>query len=246
VFFAGGVMQVQTVYDVSNGRGVAKMFGITVFLNGRAGIGDTVTSALRQAINLAPDVKLQRLPSRIVVDRAVPIRFQVANGRTERVRISSGNETVLSKRLRVRKGAAAVQWVPRSPGSFRVSVSVRGVYGSVVDDTRAITVRPGPPAGGPTVQFSRLPRAPVLGHPARIEFKVTNATAETVRIESKDGTTLTWNRQVRAGRGAVSWVPEEAGPARLRIIVRGAGGRTVVAATNLTVRRHTPRSAPGP
>ena len=115
VFFAGGVMQIQTVYDVSNGRGVAKMFGVTVFLNGRAGIGDTLTAALRQAINLAPDVELHRLPSRIVVDRAVPIRFQVTNGLTEKVRISSGNETVLSKRLRVRNGPAVGPMGPAKP-----------------------------------------------------------------------------------------------------------------------------------
>ena len=116
----------------------------------------------------------------------------------------------------------------------------------MVDDTSAITVRPGPPGGGPTVQFSRLPRAPVVGHPARIEFKVTNAAAETVRIESTDGTTLTWKRQVHAGRGAVNWVPQEAGRARLLIIVRGADGQTVEQATDLTVRKRTPRSARGP
>jgi len=246
VFFAGGVMQIQAVYDVSNGRGVAKMFGITVFLNGRAGIGDTLTAALRQAINLAPDVELHRLPSRIVVDRAVPIRFQVTNGLTERVRISSGNETVLSKRLRARNGPAAVRWAPRSPGSFRVRVSVRGVDGSVVDDTRAITVRPGPPGGGPTVQFSRLPRAPVVGRPARIEFKVTNAATETVRIESTDGTTLTWKRQVHSGRGAVNWVPQETGRAQLLTIVRGADGQTIELATDLKVHKRTTRSARGP
>ena len=87
VFFAGGVMQIQTVYDVSSGRGVAKRFGITVFLNGRAGIGDTVTAALRQAINLPPAVELHRFPGRSVVDHAVPIRFQVTNGLTETVRV---------------------------------------------------------------------------------------------------------------------------------------------------------------
>jgi hypothetical protein len=246
IFFAGGVMQIQTVYDVSNGRGVAKMFGVTAFLNGRAGIGDTVTAALRQAIHLAPAVKLHQLPNRLVVGHAVPIRFQVTNGLSETVRISSREGSVLSKRLRTRNGSAVVRWVPRKPGQFRLRVSVRGVDGSVVDDRSAITVQPGPPGGGPTVKVSGLPRAPVVGDPVRIDFEVTNAATETVRIESRDGSTLTWKRQVHAGRGAVNWVPQEPGPARLRIIVRGADGQAVEQVTNLTVRKPTARSARGP
>ena len=244
VFFAGGVIQVQSVFDVSNGRGVAKMFGITAFLNGRAGIGDSVTAALRQAINLAPDVELHRLPDRLVANRAVPIRFQVSNGLTETVRISSRDGTVLSKKLRVRNGTALVRWVPRKPGTYRLHVFVRGVDGSLIDKKSVITVRPGPPSGGPTVEFSRLPRSPVVDGPERIEFKVTRAVNEIVRIQSKDGTTLTWKRQVHSGSGAVNWVPQEAGPARLRIIVRGTDGQTVEQTTTLTVRKR--RSARGP
>ena len=108
VFFAGGVMQVQTVYDVSNGRGVAKKFGITVFLNGRAGIGDTVTAALRQAINLAPDVELHRLPSRSVADRAVPDPFP-GGERPDREGpdLVAGKGPSCPSELRVRNGAAA-------------------------------------------------------------------------------------------------------------------------------------------
>ncbi len=51
VFFAGGIIQIQTVYNVSSGRGVAQRLGVTVFLDGRAGIGKTLTVALRQALN---------------------------------------------------------------------------------------------------------------------------------------------------------------------------------------------------
>jgi hypothetical protein len=96
------------------------------------------------------------------------------------------------------------------------------------------------------VQFSRLPRAPVVGRPARIEFKVTNAATETVRIESTDGTTLTWKRQVHSGRGAVNWVPQETGRAQLLTIVRGADGQTIELATDLKVHKRTTRSARGP
>jgi uncharacterized protein len=52
VFFAGGIMQVQTIYTVSSGRGLVKRLGITVFIDGRAAIGDTLNAALRQATKL--------------------------------------------------------------------------------------------------------------------------------------------------------------------------------------------------
>jgi hypothetical protein len=245
VFFAGGVMQIQTVYDVSSGRGVAKRFGVTVFLNGRAGIGDTVSAALRQAINLPPAIELHRFSGRSVVDHAVPIRFQVTNGLTERVRITSRKGTVLSKRLRVRHGAAAVRWVPRRPGRFGVRVSVRGVDGSLAFDRSTVTVGRGPPGGGPTVQLGALPREPVVGRPLRIQFKVTDAATETLRIESAHAGGLTWHRQVRTGRGAINWIPQRAGPARLVIVVRGADGHTVEQSMPLTVRKPGSRSGPG-
>jgi hypothetical protein len=246
VFFAGGVMQIQTVYDVSSGRGVATKFGVTVFLNGRAGIGDTVSAALRQAINLPPAVELHRLPDRLIVDHAVPIRFQVTNGLTERVRITSGERTVLSKRLRVRDGARVVRWVPRRPGRFGVRVSVRGIDGSLTTDRSAMTVGRGPPGGGPTLQLGALPREPVVGRPVRIQFKVANAATETLRIESAHAGVLTWHRRVRTGRGAINWIPQQAGPARLRIVVQGADGHAVEQSMHLTVRKRSSRSGHGP
>jgi uncharacterized protein len=245
VFFAGGVMQIQMVYDVSSGKGVAKRFGATVFLNGRAGIGDTVSAALRQAINLPPTVELHRFPNRLVVDHAVPIRFQVTNGLTERVRITSRKGTVLSKRLRVRDGAAVVRWVPQKPGRFRVGVSVRGIDGSLTTDRSAVTVGRGPPGGGPTVQLGAIAREPVVGRLLRIEFKVTNAASETLRIESAHAGVLTWQRRVRTGRGAINWIPQHAGPVRLGIVVRGADGHTVEQSMPLTVRKRSSRSGQG-
>jgi hypothetical protein len=240
VFFAGGVMQIQTVYDVSSGKGVATRFGVTVYLNGRAGIGDTVTAALRQALNRSPGVELSRFPGRSVVNRPVRIRFQVSNGLTERVRVTSREGTVLSRRLRVHDGAATVRWLPRKPGRFEVRVSARGVDGSLTTDTSKLTVGSGPPPGGPTVQLGALPRNPVVGRPVRIEFKVTNATSETVHLESAHTGGLTWQRQVRTGGAAVNWVPQRAGPARLRIIVRGTDGHSVEQLTRLTVRTRGP------
>jgi uncharacterized protein len=246
VFFAGGVMQIQTVYDVSAGKGVATRFGVTVFINGHAGIGDTVTAALRQALNRPPAIELHPVSGRLVVDHAVPIRFQVTNGLAERMRITSQEGTVLSRRFRIRDGAKRVPWVPRKPGRFSIHVSVRGIDGSLTTDRSAVTVGRGPPGGGPTVQLGALPRDPVAGRLLRIEFSVTNAATETLSIESAHAGALTWHRQVRRGRGAINWMPQQAGLARLRIVVRGADGHAVEQSTDLTVRKRNTRSGRGP
>jgi hypothetical protein len=95
------------------------------------------------------------------------------------------------------------------------------------------------------VQLGALSRQPVVGRPLRIQFKVTNAATETLRIESARAGGLTWQRQVRTGRGAINWIPQQAGPARLRIIVRGADGHTVEQSTPLTVRKRSSRSGQG-
>jgi hypothetical protein len=46
---AGGVLQVQPVYLEASGSGVARMLGVTVYVNGRAGIGGTLSEAIEQA-----------------------------------------------------------------------------------------------------------------------------------------------------------------------------------------------------
>ena len=227
VFFAGGVMQIQTVYDVSSGRGVAKRFGITVFINGHAGIGDTVNAALRQAINLPPAVELHPLPGHSVVRHAVPIRFQVTNGLTERVRvIVAEGDCPVQAPPGPRTERPRSDGSPKAPGRFDVRVAVRGIDGSVVTDGSALTVGRGALSGGPTVEFSEVPRAPIVGLPTRIEFKVAGAASETVRIDSANAPALTWQRQVHTGSGAINWVPQHAGPARLQILVRGADGHS--------------------
>ena len=89
VFFAGGIVQIQTIYEASNSRGIARIYGVTVFLNGRAGMGDNLGDALRQALRLPPSVTLERFGDPEPVDRAFPIRLQVSNGLTQRIRVSS-------------------------------------------------------------------------------------------------------------------------------------------------------------
>jgi len=49
--FAGGVLQVQSIYVTASGSGITRMLGVTVFVNGRAGIGRTIARAVRQAVS---------------------------------------------------------------------------------------------------------------------------------------------------------------------------------------------------
>ncbi len=247
MFLAGGIMQVQPIYDASNSRGVARMYGITVWLNGRAGLGHTLRGAVRQALHLPPTLKLGEIPESVVAGRPVPIHLQVGNGRTETIRIWSKKGTQFSKRVWVGGGPASVEWVPKQPGHVRVRVLMRGQDGSLVTRTTATTVEPPPkpkprkrdrdgePTGRPTVQFTALPKKVVLGRPVDIRFKVTNGVRETVRVESGKKDALTWELRVTTGQGGVEWVPRQAGRTRLRIVVLGAHGRTVEAATDLIV-----------
>ena len=96
----------------------------------------------------------------------------------------------------------------------------------------------------PTVEFTGLPRRPKVGRPVDIGFSVTNGSRETVRIESGRGEGC-GELHVCTGRGAVEWVPGEPGDAHVQIVVRGADGRTVEAAADLTIRQPGRQSAGG-
>jgi hypothetical protein len=250
-FFAGGILQIQAIYEGSSGRGIARLLGITAFLNGRAGVGHTLDAALREALHLPPAVKLGPLPGRVVVGRTVPIRFHVTNGLTAQIHIWSKEQNALSQRLRLHNGPALVQWTPRKPGHVRLRVYVRGLDGTLVARRTAVTIRPPPKprVGGrghkgakrPTVQFTALPKRIIVGRPARLGFTVVNAKRETLRIEPEKATALTWEFRVPKGERSVEWTPRTAGTARLRILVRGADGSLVEAATNLTIGSRTAR-----
>jgi hypothetical protein len=192
-------------------------------------------------------VKLGPLPGRVVVGRTVPIRFHVTNGLTEQIHIWSKEQNAQSQRFRLRDGPVLVQWTPRKPGHVRLRLFVRGLDGTLVARRTALTIRPAPkPRGGgrghkPTVQFTALPKRIIVGRTVRLGFTVTNSKRETLRIEPENTNALTWKFRVPKGERAVEWTPRTAGRARLRILVRGADGSLVEAATNLTIGSRTAR-----
>jgi hypothetical protein len=251
VFLSGGTLQIQTLYEGSNGRGLARMLGVTVYLNGRAGIGPTLADAVRQALHLPPAIELHRLPGRVFTGRQVRIGFRVTNGLRERVHIYSKRRgTALSQRTRVRNGTGAVQWVPRKTGHVRLRVYVHGLDGSTVVARTALTVRParrrrhrksagrgGGPVPRPTIKLGRLPEHGVVGRRVRIRFNATGATRETLRLAAAAGNALTWELRVRSGRGTVEWIPRTAGHYRLSVVVHGLDRSTIEAGATLTVSK---------
>jgi uncharacterized membrane protein (UPF0182 family) len=254
VFFGGGILQIQTIYDASNSRGIARIFGVTVFLNGRAGIGDTLREALRQALHRPPSVALTGPGEPAVVGQPVRVRIQVENGLKERVFVSSDNHQPkpFGQRLWLRDGPGVVKWVPRKPGLYHVRVVAHGVDGSEVDDETSVVVKPprtGPECawsdapGPPSVQFAGVPSQVMLGRPVKIGFSVRNGRRETVSIQSGRTDALSWELLVCNGQGAIEWVPTEAGPARVQVLVRGED-RTVEAATDVAVRKPRPKPKP--
>ena len=90
LFLPGGIVQIQSLYEGSRGPGAARLLGVTAFVNGRAGLGPTSTSAVRQALNKPPQVDVRRPPGRVVVgrpvDARVPGRERAAGGRDDHLR----------------------------------------------------------------------------------------------------------------------------------------------------------------
>jgi hypothetical protein len=245
-FVNGGIVQIQTLYEGSNGRGLARMLGVTAFLNGHAGIGPTLGAALRQALNLPPGIDLEKLPGRIYQGRPVQLAFRATNGLLQQVRISSKQQgTALSQDLHVRNGRGVVEWVPRKAGHLRVRVYGHGLDGSTAVARTAVTVRPPPrkrvkrrgPPPRPMITLGRLPKRITVGSRVTIGFQVKSGSEERLRLAGKDGNAVTWQLGVKTGRGTVEWTPQKAGHFRLTVIVHGLDKSTVQAGAVLTVHR---------
>ena len=89
VFLPGGVIQIQSLYEGSRGPGAARLLGVTAFLNGRAGLGPDIESAVRQALNRPPQSTSLRPTDPIVVGKPVALSFRVENAQREVMTITS-------------------------------------------------------------------------------------------------------------------------------------------------------------
>jgi hypothetical protein len=239
MFLPGGVIQIQSLYEGSRGPGAARLLGVTAFLNGRAGLGPDIGSAVRQALNEPPRVQVLPPAGAVVVGRPVKLAFRVQNARREVVTITSasGHRT---KTRHVASGQGTVTWMPTDAGQARVRVTVAGLDGTTVSDSRPLSVLDSPP----TLRFVDPPRRAVAGQPVRVVFAVTNAVEESVKVSTRTGIVFTRSYDLRKGTGVVTWIPEAPGPAVMQISTRGQQRQTVTKRLRLDVRPREVASAP--
>jgi hypothetical protein len=248
----GGRVQVQSLYEGSRGPGAARLLGVTAYVNGRAGLGSDVESAVRQALNRPPTVRI--LPSDdAVVDERVRLRFRVENARREVVRITTPSGTTKA-RLTVSSGVGTVTWRPTERGDARVRVDVAGLDGTRTSATATVHVL-GP---APELALVDRPAQAMVGRPVRVRFDVENGVEERAEVSTRAGVVFRSRYGIDNGRGVVRWTPEAAGPAELVLEVRGTEGQTtrqrlsidvvpstVVSPPTVTLLRHPRRLAVG-
>jgi uncharacterized protein len=239
-FQPGGVVQIQPLYEGSRGAGAARLLGVTAFINGRAGLAPDIYGAVRQALNKPPRIDVLRPSGTVVVGTPVGLRFDVENGQSQLITITSpaGQQTAT---LSLTAGRGTVVWVPSAPGRARVRIEVEGLDGSVVADSAAFRVL-GPP---PTVRVTRAPSRATVGRPVRVSFDVTNARGVTARVSTRAGIEFTRRFAIREGSGLVAWTPSIAGSAEVLIRARGRQGQTARSIVRIVVTR-APRSTASP
>ncbi|CUR57305.1 membrane hypothetical protein [metagenome] len=220
IFFDGGLVQVQNLYEGSRGPGAARLLGVTAFVNGRAGLGPNVESAVRQALNEPPRVRVLRPGSPPVVGTPVQLAFRVQNARREVVTITTARGTT-RRTLQVINGRGTVRWVPRTAGGVRLRVTVAGLDGTQVSHSVGFRVL-GP---APRLRIVAPTKPGVVGQPLRIAFAVRNAVEASATISTRTGIAFTRQFDLTDGRGVVLWTPETAGPAVMSIQVRGRQGQ---------------------
>ncbi len=218
----GGVIQIQSLYEGSRGPGAARLLGVTAFLNGRAGLGPDIESAVRQALNEPPVVQVLPVTEPVVVDRPARLAFRVHNAKREVVTITSASGRHREV-VRIPSGRATVTWRPKESGVARVRVLVAGLDGTSVSDSTTLRVLDTPP----TLRFVDPPRRAIAGRPLRVTFRVKDALEESVKVSTRAGIVFTRDFEIRKGTGVVTWIPEQPGSALMQFRTRGQQGQTV-------------------
>jgi uncharacterized membrane protein (UPF0182 family) len=240
LFTPGGVVQIQSLYEGTRGPGAARLLGVTAFLNGHAGLGPDIASAVRQALNMPPRIDVLRPAGPIVVGNPVELAFRVENAQREIVTITSpaGRQR---ENLKIATGRGTVTWVPSAAGAARVRVEVAGLDGTLVTDSRAFDVL-GPP---PTIRLIDPPSRAVVGRPVQVSFKVTNGIDGWAKVSTRSGIEFTRHYLIQDGTAVVKWTPESAGPAVLLVRARGHQSQTVTKSLRIAVAsRPEPASPP--
>ncbi|HEX5018080.1 MAG TPA: UPF0182 family protein, partial [Actinomycetes bacterium] len=237
---SGGVVQLQSLYEGSRGPGAARMLGVTAFLNGRAGLGPDIDSALRQALNEPPQVDMLRPEGPLVVGKPIDLPFRVENGRRAVVTILSeaGRQ---SRSVGLANGRRTVRWVPSVAGATRVRIEVAGLDGTSTRGGTAFRVL----SPRPTIRVVNAPRHAVVGRAVRVLFKLTDARRGWAKIYTRSGTLVSRRYLVRGHAGVVRWTPRSAGSALFVIGARGGQGQIATRTVRIAVRS-APEASPTP
>ena len=226
-----GPVQIQSLFEGSRGPGAARLLGVTVFVNGRAGLGPDVTSALRQAINSPPQVELRSPSGPAAVGTPVQLSFRVENARREIVTITWGDH---HKRmhLRVAAGRGSFEWVPPEAGDVRVRIAVNGLDGTTVTDAISFQVLSRPPV----VRILSAPQEAVVGQPVVITFRLTHGRHASARVSTPSGIVLTREYVLRNNIGILKWTPDSPGRTDILLNAEGRQGQTAHTSLRLRVR----------
>ncbi|WP_432476128.1 UPF0182 family protein [Nocardioides sp. GXQ0305] len=239
LFFPGGVLQLQSLYEGSRGPGAARLIGVTAFLDGRVGLGVDIETAVRQALNEPPQVDVVRVAAPVVVGRPVELTFEVANGRRAFVTVRSPGGRHHAT-VKIRNGTGSVDWTPDAAGTARVHVEVAGLDGtSVTDAAELLVLEP-----RPRIRLPDPPRRAVVGRPVDVPFEVTDGERASVRVSTSAGVVFHRDFLLPRGRGVATWTPQRAGRALVVIRARGPGGRTTTESLRLVVVRRPPEVPP--
>ncbi len=229
LFLPTGVIQIQSLYEGSRGAGAARLLGVTAYVNGRAGLGPDIHSAVRQALNMPPQLHVPS-PRTAVVGEPLELSFDVENAQREKVTITSEGKTRHS-RLTVVTGQGSVIWVPTAAGDAQVRVTVWGLDGTRVAANQEFEVLNAPPI----IRLVRAPKNAIVGEPVRVAFHVSDGVDELARVSTRSGVVFERQFLIREGRGVIQWTPEEPGDAEVLIRVRGRQGQTVTKKLPITV-----------
>jgi uncharacterized protein len=240
LFLPGGVMQIQSLYEGSRGPGAARLLGVTAYINGRAGLGPDVDSAVRQALNQPPLLDVQRPLEPVTVGTKATIEFQVQNAQHETVTITSPAGPQRARR-QVVTGSGTVSWVPKQPGPTDVRVTVLGLDGTEVTKSIKLTVLGQPP----TLRFLRAPESAVVGEPVRIPFRIHNGHDATATVSTSAGIVFSRGYDLPDGKGILEWTPDASGTATIEVRARGHQ-QEATASLRLTVDPAQTTEAPPP
>lgn len=240
LFLPEGIIQIQSLYEGSRGPGAARLIGVTAYLNGRAGFGPDIESAVRQALNDPPQVDVLAPAEPIAVGERVKLAFDVVNAKRELVTITTG-EGRHRRSLEIGTGRVTVPWVPTAAGEVRVRVDVVGLDGTEVSDRTTFSVLSAPP----TIRVVDAPTTAVVGEPVRVRFEVTHALSARAKVSTSSGVEFDRRFLIRDGPAVVEWTPQSAGEAVLVIASRGRQGQIASEKLRFDVAP-TPEAPPPP